>query len=216
MITKNQAIEVLNNYLIEVNDENEINICKELLSKIEGVSENDFSVIACRTLGKNADINEFNDWLNKKIHDHELYGTKFVELNNMISYNLAGNLKTTIALHVVPTKVSFEQIRNSGSYLVDALEQLRNMINDGEFENIETIFAVSDILKLGILQKYFNELGFKVEKADEIFRKKFKNPYQASLSKDGLMSVEWEKLKDKFMEDKLSVEEIENNEEIEK
>ena len=56
----------------------------------------------------------------------------------------------------MPTQVTNRQIRNSGSYLVDALEQLKAKIRDGEFEEVETIFAVSDILKLKILQGYLS------------------------------------------------------------
>lgn len=150
-----------------------------------------------------------------KLQEPELQGTKFVQLNNLVSYNIAGISKDTIALHVVPAQVTTSQIRNSGSYLVDALEQLRTKLKEGDFEEVETIFAVSDILKLKLLQGYFRDLGFDVKEGEEMFRRRFKNPYQASLPKDNLLSEDWEKRKENFMKGKPTIAELESKEELE-
>ena len=45
-----------------------------------------------------------------------------------------------------------------------------------------------------------------------MFRGRFKNPYQASLSKDFLVSDEWEELKEKFMKDRPTIEDLEDKE----
>ena len=87
-------------------------------------------------------------------------------------------------------------------------------MQEGSFTDVATIFAVSDLLKLNSLQKNFKELGFQIEKGDQKFKKIFKNPYQASLSREFLLSDEWKDLKDKFVEGKLTIEEIENQEQI--
>lgn len=216
MVTKNQAIEMVKNYILQSQDDNKVDKCKDIIAKLNSISEDEFNKIICRTLGANPDLSSFNDWLMTKLEERDLQGTKFVQLNDFVSYNLAGISKDTIALHVVPKQVTTVQIRNSGSYLVDALEKLKAKIKDGEFEEVETIFAVSDILKLKILQGYFRDLGFDVREGEERFRRRFKNPYQASLSKDTLVSDEWEKLKEKFMKDRPTIEELENEEEFEK
>lgn len=208
MVTKNQAIEIVQNYILESKDDDKVDKCKDMLAKLNSISEEEFNKIVCRTLGENSGVNEFNSWLTSKLQEHDLQGTEFVQLNEFVSYNIAGISKSTLALHVVPTHVTTQQIINSGSYLAEALEQLRSKIKDGEFENIESIFAVSDILKLKVLQKYFKDLGFDVREGEEMFRRRFKNPYQASLDKDTLVSDEWEELKEQFMEGRPTVEEL--------
>ena len=152
MVTKNQASEIVKNYIGQSQDEDKVDKCKYILAKLNSIPEEEFSRIVHRTLGENPDLSAFNDWLMAKLQEPELQGTKFVQLNNFVSYNIAGISKDTIALHVVPTQVTTGQIRNSGSYLVDALEQLKAKIKEGEFEKVETLFAVSDILKLKMLQ----------------------------------------------------------------
>lgn len=214
MVTKNQAMEIVKNYILESNDDDKVDKCKDMLAKLNSIPEEEFSKFVQNSLGEKSDLSAFNDWLMAKLQEPELQGTKFVQLNNFVSYNLAGISKDTIALHVVPTQVTTGQIRNSGSYLVDALEQLKAKIKDGEFEEVKTIFAVSDILKLKMLQGYFRDLGFDVREGEEMFRRRFKNPYQASLSKDMLLSKDWEELKKQFMKCRPTVEELRDKNDI--
>lgn len=215
MVTKNQAIEIVKNYIGYSQDEEKVDKCKDILAKLNSIPEEEFNKIVHHTLGENPDLSAFNDWLMAKLQEPELQGTKFVQLNNLVSYNIAGISKDTIALHVVPAQVTTSQIRNSGSYLVDALEQLRTKLKEGDFEEVEIIFAVSDILKLKLLQGYFRDLGFDVREGEEMFRRRFKNPYQASLPKDNLLSEDWEKLKENFMKGKPTIAELESKEELE-
>ena len=167
MVTKNQAIEIVKNYIGYSQDEEKVDKCKDILAKLNSIPEEEFNKIVHHTLGENPDLSAFNDWLMAKLQEPELQGTKFVQLNNLVSYNIAGISKDTIALHVVPAQVTTSQIRNSGSYLVDALEQLRTKLKEGDFEEVETIFAVSDILKLKLLQGYFRDLGFDVREGED-------------------------------------------------
>ena len=215
MVTKNQAIEIVKNYIGYSQDEEKINKCKNMLQKLNSIAEEEFNKKVHHTLGENPDLNAFNNWLMAKLQEPELQGTEFVQLNNFVSYNIVGSSKDTIALHVVPTQVTTEQIRNSGSYLADALEQLKAKIKNGDFEEVKTIFAVSDILKLKLLQGYFRDLGFDVREGKEMFRRRFKNPYQASLPKDNLLSEDWEKRKENFMKGKPTIAELESKEELE-
>lgn len=208
-VTKKQAIETVENYILKSQDGGKVDKCRDILAKLNSLSEEEFNKIVYRNLGENADLIAFNNWLTAKLQEPDLQGTKFVQLNDFVSYNLAGISKDTIALHVVPTQVTNKQIRNSGAYLVDALEQLKTKIKNGEFEEVETIFAVSDILKLKKLQEYFRELGFDVGEGEEMFRGRFKNPYQASLSKEFLMNEDWERLKEQFMRGKPTIADIE-------
>lgn len=212
MITRKQAIDVIQYYMIQSQDEDKIDKCKDMLAKLNTLTEIEFIGIVHTALGENADINAFYDLLIKKLQDPELQGTKFVQLNELVSYNLAGFNKGTIALHVVPIHASRSQVKYSASYLVDALEQLKVKIERGEFEQVESIFAVSDILASRALQGYFKALGFEISEGEEMFRRKFKNPYQASLPKQMLLSEEWEKLKEEFMKDRLTVAELEGQE----
>ncbi len=208
MITKNQAMQIIRNYMSESTDDKKVEKCNLWLLKLSTISEKEFNEIARHTLGEDSGVNEFNSWLMQRLQGHELQGTKFVELNEFVSYNIAGSSQKTLALHIVPKHVTNKDIRNSGSYLAEALEHLRAKIKNGEFENIESVFAVSDILKLKILQGYFKELGFDIKEGEEIFKGHFRNPYQAHLSKEVLVSDEWEELKEQFMKSRPTVEEL--------
>jgi len=119
-------------------------------------------------------------------------------------------------LHVVPKQINSKQAREGGVYLADALEKIKSKMKEGKFSDIATIFAVSDLLKLKLLQKNFKDLGFQIEKGNENFEKMFKNPYQATLSRKFLLSDEWRELKEKFVEGKSTIEEIESKDQLDK
>lgn len=211
MIRKDQAIQIVKKIISESRDEDKIDKCKDILAKINSLSEEEFSKIVNNTLEKKASIEDFESWLATKLQERDLQGTKMVQLNEMVSFNIAGINKDTVALHVVPKHVTKEQIRSCGTYLVDALEQLREKIKNGEINDVESIFAVSDILRLKPLQRHFEELGFKVEEGEEMFRRRFRKPKQASLDVKTLLSNEWEERKEQFMEGRQKIEELHKN-----
>lgn len=208
MISKAQAIQNVREYILELKDDTKIDKCKDIIKKINSISEEKFSKIVHNTLGENANIEDFKNWLVSKLKERDLHETEFTQLNEMVSYNIAGTNQNTVVLHVAPKHVTMEQIRNGGSYLVDALEQIKMKLQNGEIENIETVFAVSDILKLKSLQKDFKGLGFGITQGEERFRRRFKNPYQASLDTKTLLSDEWEEKKKKFMNGRPTITEL--------
>ena len=208
MLAKNQVIDIIKNYMLQSQDENTIKKCQEMIEKLYPMPEDEFKKIVYNTLGENPDITSFNNWLMGRLNEPEHRHTDFIQLNRFASYNIAGH---TAVLHVVPEHVTLKQIRNSGTYLVDALEQIKALIQKEELGRIDTIFAVSDILKIRQLQEIFKDLSFNVEKGDRRFTGRFKNPYQASLPTEILLSEEWEKTKQQFMEKKPTIKENDND-----
>lgn len=208
MFNRKEAINVIENQVKQKNNAN-IEKYQEILKKINSMSDEEFEHIVKQRIGENITIEMLSTWLNTQMKEQTK--NEFIKLNNIVSYHV---IHETIALHVVPKKITTKQARDSGIYLADALEKIRCKMQEGSFTDVATIFAVSDLLKLNSLQKNFKELGFQIEKGDQKFKKIFKNPYQASLSREFLLSDEWKDLKDKFVEGKLTIEEIENQEQI--
>ena len=208
MFSRKEAISVIDNQIKKQNNAN-VEKYQEILKKINSMSDEEFEHIVKQRIGENITIEMLSTWLNTQMKEQTK--NEFIKLNNIVSYHA---IHETIALHVVPKKTTTKQARDSGIYLADALEKIRCKMQEGSFTDVATIFAVSDLLKLNSLQKNFKELGFQIEKGDQKFKKIFKNPYQASLSREFLLSDEWKDLKHKFVEGKLTIEEIENQEQI--
>ena len=210
MFTRQETINVIENQIKKQNNAN-VEKYQEILKKINSISDEEFENIAKQRIGENATIEMLSTWLKAKMEEHPK--NEFIKLNNMVSYHI---IHETIALHVVPKQINSKQAREGGVYLADALEKIKSKIKEGEFSDIATIFAVSDLLKLKLLQKNFKDLGFKIEKGNQKFEKIFKNPYQATLSRKFLLSDEWRELKEKFVEGKPTIEEIESKDQLDK
>lgn len=210
MFTRQEAISVIENQIKKQNHTN-VEKYQEILKKINSMSDEEFENIAKQRIGENATIEMLSTWLKAKMEEHPK--DEFIKLNNMVSYHI---INETIALHVVPKQINSKQAREGGIYLADALEKIKSKIKEGEFSDIVTIFAVSDLLKLKLLQKNFKDLGFRIEKGNKNFEKMFKNPYQATLSRKFLLSDEWRELKERFVEGKPTIEEIESKEQLDK
>ena len=211
MFTRNQAIEIVNGYLAEEKNERTSNSLKAVLEKLHQKTDEEFEQMAIKTLGKECEGDDFKDWLKEELKEHAM---SFIKLNDFVSYHIEKGLnvngenpQNTIVLHIVPQHVTYQQIRDGGAYLVDALEKIKAKIKDGEIQNANSVFAVSDILRMKRIQEYFKRLGFEVQKCEnERAKAHFKDPYQASLSQKVLMSNEWEELKNEFMKDRQNVE----------
>lgn len=210
MFTRQETINVIENQIKKQNNAN-VEKYQEILKKINSMSDEEFENIAKQRIGENATIEMLSNWLKAKMEEHSK--DEFIKLNNMVSYHI---INETIALHVVPKQINSKQARGGGVYLADALEKIKSKIKEGKFSDIATIFAVSDLLKLKLLQKNFKDLGFQIEKGNKDFEKMFKNPYQATLSKEFLLSDEWRELKEKFVEGKPTIEEIESKDQLDK
>lgn len=204
MISKNESLQTLKSMIAETTDENKKTKLIGYIEKINSVTENQFYEIAKKSLGEECRIDDFIKWVNVRLN-HELVGTKFVELNDMVSYNIAGSKADTIALHVVPKHVTKTDIRNMGPYLVDALNQLREKVKNNDIKGVTNIFAVSPILRAKKLQEGFRNLGFEVKKGDEAFQEHFDNPYQAEISIEKIISDEWKKIRDEYMESQPNI-----------
>ena len=204
MISKKESLQTLKSMIAETTDENKKTKLIGYIEKINSVTENQFYEIAKKSLGEECRIDDFIKWVNVRLN-HELVGTKFVELNDMVSYNIAGSKADTIALHVVPKHVTKTDIRNMGPYLVDALNQLREKVKNNDIKGVTNIFAVSPILRAKKLQEGFRNLGFEVKKGDETFQEHFDNPYQAEISIEKIISDEWKKIRDEYMESQPNI-----------
>ena len=192
MFTRQEAINVIENQIKQKNNAN-VEKYQEILKKINSMSDEEFENIAKQRIGENATIEMLSTWLKAKMEEHPK--NEFIKLNNMVSYHI---IHETIALHVVPKQINSKQAREGGVYLADALEKIKSKMKEGKFSDITTIFAVSDLLKLKLLQK------------------NFKDPYQATLSRKFLLSDEWRELKERFVEGKPTIEEIESKEQLDK
>ena len=205
MFTRQEAINVIENQIKKQNNAN-VEKYQEILKKINSMSDEEFEHIAKQRIGENATIEMLSSWLKAKMEEHPK--NEFIKLNNMVSYHI---INETIAL-----QINSKQAREGGVYLADALEKIKSKMQEGDFTHVTTIFAVSDLLKLKLLQKNFKDLGFQIEKGNKNFEKMFKNPYQATLSKKFLLSDEWRELKEKFVEGKPTIEEIESKDQLDK
>ena len=210
MFTRQEAINVIANQIKKQNNAN-VEKYQEILNKINSISDEEFEHIAKQRIGENATIEMLSNWLKAKMEEHPK--NEFIKLNNMVSYHI---INETIALHVIPKQINSKQAREGGVYLADALEKIKSKMQEGDFTYVTTIFAVSDLLKLKLLQKKFKDLGFQIEKGNKDFEKMFKNPYQATLSRKFLLSDEWRELKGKFVEGKPTIEEIESKNQLDK
>lgn len=66
MVTKNQAIEIVKNYIGYSQDEEKVDKCKDILAKLNSIPEEEFNKIVHHTLGENPDLSAFNDLANGK------------------------------------------------------------------------------------------------------------------------------------------------------
>ena len=149
MFSREEAISVIENQIKKQNNAN-VEKYQEILKKINSMSDEEFENIAKQRIGENATIEMLSNWLKAKMEEHPK--NEFIKLNNMVSYHI---INETIALHVVPKQINSKQAREGGVYLADALEKIKSKMKEEEFSDIATIFAVSDLLKLKLLQKKF-------------------------------------------------------------
>lgn len=142
---------------------------------------------------------------------HEPERQKFANLNDLVACGFSGD---TIHIHLIPQDARFlltkAGMKEAEVKLIDALEQIQNMLmTDENLKDINSVYAVSGIMK-GPISKAFKGLAFDVKtmrmaKAKEDPELKFfydrfkdkKNLGRAFISKERLLSKEWNKLKDK-------------------
>ena len=201
MIEKIDAVIILKSL---INEENKGKI-NSYIVKVQNMGEKEWqSFINEKSIVTVSDLAELiNRFTNNKEE------SKFKSLNDMISYGTGGD---TLHIHVIPNDVrdllNKEGLKKAEVYVIDALEKIKEMINNNEdLSNINSIYAVSGILR-GPIIRIFKNLSFDIKemnideaKNDEelsVFYERFKDNKKlgrAKISRDKLLSEEWEKLK---------------------
>lgn len=201
MLTKNEAISILNSMISEENGKK----IEKYINIISSLDDNGWEKISKeKSIYTASDVAKIVNKDMEKSHE-------FTDLNDLVSY---GRNDNTIHIHVVPSDVrtllSREGLRFSELQLIDAMEKIQTMVKENsEYKDILKIYAVSGIMK-GPISKMFKNLGFDVKtmsiqtakdddelgKFYDIFKDK-KDLGRAVLSKEVLLSDEWNELKDK-------------------
>lgn len=201
MFTKEQLIQKLR----EIEDDKNTEEIKDLIQKIEKTSEGQLQEFLKDMKIKND--KDIQKAVNKRNRRREK--TKFTPLNEVVSYGINGK---TLHIHLIPkdarsmlTKEGQQEAKKS---LIDALEKVKQKMKEEKgFEKVEEVYAISGIIR-GFVAGWFNDLDFKVktlpieeakkDKELKRFYRRFKNQKKlgrASLSKEKLMSEDWEEKK---------------------
>lgn len=201
MIKKEDVISVLQGLLTPSN-ENKISIYRE---KIIRMTEEQWQrFLNEKSINSVEEIEKIVNELLARRNDDEK-----IKLNDLISYGISGN---TLHIHVVPSDLHYmlsaKGMREGKQYLIDALEQIKQIMQLEGYINIDKVFAVSPIMRRPITD-IFEELGFStrtinMEKAKddeelqyfyEMFKGKEKKLGRAILTREQLFSNEWDQLK---------------------
>ena len=201
MIKKEDAIIVLEGLM---NNDNESKV-KIYLEKIRQMTDEQWQqFLNSKSIDSIEEIERIANELLARRADQEIK-----PLNDLISYGISGN---TIHIHVVPddlhSMLSSKGMQEGTRYLIDALEQIKQLIQSEEYGYIENVFAVSPIMRRPITD-IFERLGFatKTKKMEEVpndedlkyfyemFKGKGKKLGRAILTREQLLSEEWEQLK---------------------
>jgi len=169
----------------------------EYLLKIDNIPDEEWESFINKFININGSLEE---WLKEKF---ELRLGPNIELNELISYS---NTEDILHIHVLPKDVT--HLIHKRDYIklkfIDALEKIKVILQQDEnMQEITNVFAASPILKIKFLQNMFEELGFNIEETmDEQILERFpetKKVYEANLSKDEILSDEWEENKENIL-----------------
>lgn len=208
MVTKQKAIEILHSF---INSQNEGEIQKYIdqITLMNDVQWEQF--LAEKSLNSIEEV--------QKMAEKLLASSNFFPLNELISY---GYNEHTLHIHVVPKDVknllSREGLKKAEIALIDALEKIQEMLKwDESFSNVNQVYAVSGLIRKPI-SKVFEQLDFDVKsmpieqaKEDEElskFYEKFQDKKilgRAVLSREILLSLEWNKIKEERKKELLSL-----------
>lgn len=201
MIKREDAISVLQGLLTPSN-EKKIRIYIEKITRMTDKQWQQF--LNEKSINSIEDIEKIVNELLARRNDDEK-----IKLNDLISYGISGN---TLHIHVVPSDLhhmlSARGMKEGKQYLIEALEQIKQIMQSEGHTNIEKVFAVSPIMRRPITD-IFEELGFStrtinMEKAKddeelqyfyEMFKGKGKKLGRAILTREQIFSDEWEQLK---------------------
>lgn len=203
MLKKSEIINLLNSIADDTN-QSKIEKFKEKIANIDEKSWE--SLLIDRGIETLQDAKTF------LINAMKVRSSEFIELNELVSYGIT-EMADTITLHLVPKDarnfLNHRGLQKAEYLLIDALEKIQVMLQEDEkLESIKNIYAVSGIIKKPI-STLFTNLGFdvktmktKLAKDDpelQRFYEMFKDKNsigRANLSKEKLLSKEWNYSKD--------------------
>lgn len=209
MVKKGDAISTLKTLITDTNRDK----VEKYINIISSLSDEEYSkVLEEKSIYS---IDDIVNMVNKNERreeekEHEEIQHEFTKLNDLVSY---GRRKNTVHIHVVPSDVrsllSRDGLKFAELQLIDAIEKIQGFIKDEkDFEDVLNVYAVSGIIKRPI-SKIFENLGFDVKtmsiqdakedvelgKFYDMFKDK-KDLGRAILSKEKLLSEEWNIMKD--------------------
>ena len=204
MLSRTEIVEILTNMTTE---ENKGKI-QDLLGKIEKISDEELAKILSERKIKSAkDVKKIVEGEEKK---PRMARHKFENLNEIVSF---GATDSTIHIHLIPEDAHHMLTREGWTKaelaLIDAMEKIKGKLGkEKKYKKIQQVYAVSPIMT-GIVSRWFKELGFDVKtlpmeqaKEDEElskFTERFEGAGKlgrANLTKEQLMSEEWEQRKE--------------------
>lgn len=203
-MNKTDTVRILESMKNEQNA-NRINTC---INKINAMNDGEWTEFV-KANGINSE-EVLRAQVKSAINKKEQKTTEFKPLNDLISYGVDD---TTLHIHLIP-KDAHEFLNRQGLIhaeqgLIDALEKIKEMLKNNEsLQNIDNVCAVSGIIH-GMSARMFRGLGFNVDVIEmeqakdrpelRKFYEMFKGSSRlgiANISKQALLSEEWEKLKE--------------------
>ncbi len=208
MLSRAEIVEILTNMTTDENRER----IGELKEKIDRASDEELAkILKERKIRSAKDIKKVIEGKEKK---QGITSSKFQNLNDVVSFGITDE---TLHIHLIPKDASHmltrEGRKEAQRALIDAMEKIKaKLTRDKRYERIQHVYAVSPIMT-GIVSRWFKELGFDVKtlpieqaKEDEELAKftgRFDGAQKlgrANLSKEELMTEEWEQRKDELKE----------------
>lgn len=204
MLSREKILEILDGIATEKTQAT----IEELSNKINMMSDDKLhKALEEQKIKTVADVKKF---VKKRIKPVRTEDHKFIELNELVSYGFGGQ---TVHIHVVPkdarSLLTREGFKKAELALIDATEKLKVLMEtDSRYKKVENIYAVSGIIT-GPVARWFRNIGYDVKtlvmndaKKDEelkVFVDRFKEQPKlgrAILSKQKLLSEEWENIKE--------------------
>lgn len=161
MLNKNEIKKILIT-LRNANNEAQIN---NLLGKIDLLSEEKLQTMI-NQIGNNEE--SIKKYLQEKLNENHNVNEEHTSINSMFTYGISGScihLHMPIDLHEMINKKGIKNTFDTVNlYLLDAIERIKKMQNDGfyKFEGKNSIYMISPIL-VGREMKFLEELDFNTQ-----------------------------------------------------
>lgn len=138
-------------------------------------------------------MEELNDLIIKMIENYKKSKENLKERHyNLNDYFDCRVSNDTLHIHVVPSEIGMDFVRNVDKKLLDALTNIPQILNLPENKDVKNVFAVSKLLNPPCIQELFKKYGFETSKAtDQKFIDMFKSEQigQAIMSKEKFIEL---------------------------